>query len=224
MSVYKRGGNWWIDYYFCGRRKREKVGHTKTQARTVLQKRKVEIAEGKFLDIKREKKVKFENFAKTYLEIYAKPNNKSWRTVKSRVKSLIPFFGGKYLLEINSLDIESYKRLRKERVSSATINREIACLKTMYNVAIRWKMVSENPAREVKLFPEKNYRIRYLEKNEIRNLCFSSLEPLRRVILVALNTGMRQGEIINLRWQDIDFERRIIYLLETKSGEKRKCR
>ena len=221
MGVYKRGGNWWIDYYFQGRRKREKVGPSKTQAKIVLQKRKIEIAEGKFLDVKREEKVKFENFAKTYLENYSKPNKKSWGRDVASLKNLLTFFKDKYLYEINPLDIESYKRLRKERVSPATVNREIACLKTRFNVAIRWKIVSENPAREVKLFPEKNYRIRYLEKNEIRNLCFSSPEPLRTVIIVALNTGMRQGEIINLRWQDVDFERRIIYLLETKSGEKR---
>jgi len=77
MGVYKKGKNWYIDYYLPnGKRKREKIGTNKKQAELVLNKRKVEIAEGKFLDVKREKKVPFDEMAKEYLEVYSKPNKK----------------------------------------------------------------------------------------------------------------------------------------------------
>lgn len=54
MGIFRRGKDWWIDYYFQGRRKREKIGSSKSLAETVLKKRKVEIAENKFLDIQRD--------------------------------------------------------------------------------------------------------------------------------------------------------------------------
>jgi len=78
MGVLKKGKSWYIDYYVQGRRKREKIGPSKAQARVVLQKRKVEIAEEKFLDIQRHQKVKFEEMARSYVETYAKYNKRSW--------------------------------------------------------------------------------------------------------------------------------------------------
>jgi len=67
VGVFKKGKSWYIDYYVQGRRKREKIGPSKTQAQVVLQKRKVEIAEGKFLDVKKEEKVPFDKIATEYL-------------------------------------------------------------------------------------------------------------------------------------------------------------
>jgi len=56
---------------------------------------------------------------------------------------------------------------------------------------------------------------------EIKKLLDVCSEPLKSIVTIALNTGMRKGEILNLKWRDIDFNQRIIYLLETKRGEKR---
>jgi len=221
MGVYRRGKDWWIDYYFQGRRRREKVGSSKTLAETVLKKRKVEIAENKFLDIQRDSKIKFEEMAKTYLEAYSKPNKRSSRRDEGIVKNLLPFFGGRYLYEITPLDVENYKRKRKEQVATATVNRELACLKHIFNKAIEWDKARENPVIKVKFFGVKNKRTRYLEKEEIKRLLSVCSEPLKSIVTVALNTGMRKGEILNLKWRDIDFNQKIVYLLETKSGEKR---
>jgi len=79
MGVFKKGKSWYIDYYVQGRRKREKIGPSKAQAQVVLQKRKVEIAEGKFLDVQGHQKLKFEDMGKLFLENYSRPNKRSWR-------------------------------------------------------------------------------------------------------------------------------------------------
>ncbi len=68
---------------------------------------------------------------------------------------------------------------------------------------------------------EPSGRLRFLEKEEIVRLLPNCNEYLRPIIVVALNTGMRRGEIFHLKWHDIDFKRDIIYLYETKNGEKR---
>jgi Site-specific recombinase XerD len=190
-------------------------------AENVLRKRKLEIAENKYLDIRREQKVKFEELADMYIEIYAKPNKRSFKSDLTNVKTLNRYFSGKYLYEIDTLSIEKFKTERAKEVSPATVNRELACLKCMFNRAIEWGKIKDSPAKTVKLFRENNKRLRYLEKEEIVKLLANCNKYLKAMVILALNTGMRRGEILGLKWHDIDFRRGIIYLLDTKNGEKR---
>ena len=113
MAIFKKKENWWIDYYVHGRRYREKIGTSKTLAENVLRKRKVEIAENKFLDIRRDKKVKFQDFAVDYLELHSKVNNRSWKKSDQRnIKALNNFFFGKYMHEITPHMVEKFKAKR----------------------------------------------------------------------------------------------------------------
>ena len=183
--------------------------------------RRVEIAEGKFLDIKREEKVRFEDFVLEYLE-YAKVNKRSWKRDARSLKLLGRSFNGKLLHEINPQMIEKYKAERLNQVKGSTVNRELACLKHLFNLAIRWGRAHTNPMKEIRLFRESPARIRYLTKPEITKLLSTSSDFLKPILITALHTGMRMGEILRLKWEDIDFERGIIEVTETKSGEPRK--
>lgn len=221
-GVTRKGDNYFIDYRVNGKRKREKIGPSKKLAEDVLRKRKVEIAENKFLDVNKEQRIKFKDFAHTYLETHAKPNKRSWQTTdRHYLKRLVPFFGEKYLYEINPMMIERFKAERKAEVSVASVNRELALLKCMFNKAIDWNMTKENPVRKVKLFKENNWRTRYLEKEELVRLLRNSSFILRAIITVAVNTGMRKGEIMWLKWSNVDIGRSYITLHQTKNGEKR---
>ncbi len=222
MGLFQKGQNWFIDYRVNGRRKREKIGTSKKLAETVLKKRKVQIAEGKFLNIDRVERLRFKDFAPTYLETHAKPNKRSWQTTDAKyLKNLVPYLGERYLHEITPELVERYKAQRKESVSVASVNRELALLKCMFNKAITWGYAKDNPVRRVKLFKENNWRTRFLEKEEIGKLLSNSPPVLRAILTVALNTGMRKGEIQNLKWRDIDFERSYLTVTHSKNGEKR---
>jgi len=221
MGIYKKGENWYIDYYVQGRRKREKVGPSKKLAESVLAKRKIQVVEGRFLDIKRNEKIKFEEMANLYLEMYSKVNKKSYRRDLMSINRLNEYFKGKYLYELTSLDIDNYKRKRlEENRQYATINRELACLRGILNKASEWGKLTTAPAK-VRLFRENNQRVRYLERHEAERLIKAATEPLKSIIVIALNTGMRRGEILNLKWKDVDFHGKVITLWDTKNREKR---
>ena len=68
---------------------------------------------------------------------------------------------------------------------------------------------------------ENNTRVRFLEQEEIIGLLSNCNDTLKPIVVTALNTGMRLGEILGLHWQDIDFQRGIISLHDTKNGERR---
>jgi len=221
MGVKKlKNGKWQIDYYVKGERKRESYPN-KTIAELALKKRKIEIAEGRFLDKKKEEKVKFQEFARTFIEVYSKPNKRSWTRDELSIKNLEKFFKGKYLSEITPYHLENYKKERIARVAPATVNRELCCLKTIYNKAIEWGKAKENPVRKVKFLKEHNEKVRFFEKEEIKKIVDNAPEPLRFIFIVALNTGMRLGEVISLEWRDIDINNRLIYVRDSKSGESR---
>lgn len=229
MGVFERDGNFWIDYYVQGRRKREKIGPSKTLAQTVLKKRKVQIAEGKFLDLENEKKIKFKDFAVTFAETYGKKKRSWGSTDVHYLKRLTPFFGDKFLHEITPFLVQRYQAQRKSQPnqksrlpSPAYINRELACLKCMFNRAIEWGYAKDNPVKKVKLDKENNARVRFLEKEELKRLLEHCGDKLKAIVLLAVNTGMRKGEIENLKWRDVDFQRGFATLLQTKNGETRR--
>ena len=131
-------------------------------------------------------------------------------------------FKDKCLDDIKPLDIEKFKNNRLITVSPATVNRSLACLKSIFNRAIVWgRFEGFNPVTRVRMCKEKAIRLRYLEKEEIIRLITNCSDDFRPIVILAVNTGMRRGEILNLKWADIDFKRDVIYLLETKSDQKR---
>lgn len=132
MGVFKKGKNWYIDYYIKGRRKREKSGPSRRQAELVFQKRRVQIAEEKFFEIKRSEKILFDDFAEMYINTYSKPNKRSWVRDQNCIDHLKLFFENKYLHEITRLSIEQYKKLRMNEVSPRTVNIELSCLKATF--------------------------------------------------------------------------------------------
>jgi len=222
-NITDRNSSYYVDYSYGGRRFREKIGPNKALAETVLSKIQVEIAEGKFLDVKKQQKISFSAFADEYIELYAKTNNVRWKvSIVPNMNALKRFFGDKNLSDITPHLIEKFKVERVKAVSPAATNRALTLLKSMFNRAIEWeKFDGQNPVTKIKFFREDNHKLRYLEREEIRRLIDCCENIIRPLVIVAVNTGMRRGELFNLKFQDIDFNKGIIHLLRTKNGERR---
>ncbi len=131
--------------------------------------------------------------------------------------------------------IEQYKIKRRDEIRSrpkyqgrdardvpmATVNRELGCLKHMFTMAIKWGKAAHNPVKGVKLFKEENITQRILSDAEINSLQSACPEHTRDMIILALNTGMRRGEILNLKWEQVNLKQGYIIVIKTKSGKQR---
>lgn len=223
MAIRKRGKSWIIDYYYNGSRIRETVGESKKLAEKVLSIRKASIAQGKFNIQDTKPSMTFEELSKIYIE-YARANKKSWKRDIVSLNNLLPFFENMRLKDISPLLIEQYKQERIKHVAPSTANKELAVGKHMLNLGIKWGKTNKNPFRDVKLFREKNRRLRFLSEEEIHKLIRNCSKQLRPVVIVALSTGMRRSEILGLKWDDIDFKNNLIILTDTKSGYSREIK
>jgi len=217
------GGKWYVDFTFRGKRVRQFGGYTKDQARNTLTKMKAER-----LDIARGftkpaiEDVPFGKFADEFLELYSKPNKRSWKNDEFLLNTLKDFFKGESLQSITAEKIERFKVVRKGEVSPATVNRAISCLKTLLNKAVEWGKLTASPAARVKKFREPSGRERILSPDEVRRLLDAASPELRPVLIAAIGTGMRRGEILALKWTDLDFGRGVISIQTSKSGKSRK--
>lgn len=222
MALFEKNGKWGIDYYVDGRRKREIIGPSKKLAETVLRKRLVEIAEGKFLDVKRFVRISLEDFGDRYLE-YSKANKSegSYRNDQYSVTRFKEFFKGKRIDEITAFMIEGFKQKRSGEVSKRTVDIDLSCMKHMLGKAVEWGFLRENPAAMVKLFRPQNARLRYLSEEEIVRLIEVCDDYFRPLVIVAIHTGMRRGELFNLRWSDVDLANGILHIDKTKNGVRR---
>jgi len=214
---------WYIDYYLPGgKRIREVAGHSKKLAEKLLSKRKAEILEGKY-NVNKPKKISFSQLAEEFFE-YSKAHAKfkSHEANENALKTLKPFFGDKLLEMITLKDIEDYRVSRLKTVKSSSTNRDLTVLKRMLNLAREWGYLNKDIARKIKKMKEPPGRVRYLSKEEILSLIKACKLPyLKTIVQIALNTGMRKGEILNLTWDQIDFNSGFIHLEKTKTGERR---
>ncbi len=137
-------------------------------------------------------------------------------------KHLIESFGELVLTEITPGLISRYKMKRREEgASPRTINYELAVMRHAFNLAIReWEWVNENPLRKVSQEKVNNLRERWLTFEEEEKLLQASPQWLRELIIFALETGLRQGEVLNLQWSQVDLFRKVITIIEQKNKAK----
>lgn len=217
--IRKIGRKWYVDLRADGRRVRKVVG-SRRDAERALTAIEADVLRGTYR-FKRETRTRFDDFAESYLE-HSKANKRSWQRDRTSLKSLSGCFGDMLLSKINAGHIEKYKSLRIAEVSPASVNRELACLSALFTLAKKSKLVDENPAREVQNLQERKIAMKVLNEEEARRLVDVSTGSLKSIVIIALNTGMRSGEIFSMRWNDVDFDQHFIFIKMTKSGVARK--
>jgi integrase len=129
----------------------------------------------------------------------------------------------KPISDITTRDVSEAMLKLPSSLSNATVNRYKAAISVVFNYACRQYNLTSNPVGLIPSKPEDNHRVRYLstlERKRLLNACREvSWSKLYLLVLTAITTGARRGELLSLRWNDIDFERQTAYVQTTKNGQ-----
>lgn len=129
--------------------------------------------------------------------------------------------GDRQFSEITPLVVDGYISQRAAVVNPATVNRDVVVLHHMFVKAMAWGKALDNPVAHIKPLRVNNQRLRYLSHEEMDRLLARADEVLSPVLITALHTGLRRGELFHLTWQDIDFKLSVIRVIQNKNGERR---
>jgi integrase len=222
MGIFKRGGVYWYEFIYEGRRIRRSSGVKNQRAageierayRTALAKNEVGITERKPIPSFR---VALEGFIKWSSESHKKATHIRYKT--SSV-ALLKHFRDMQLDQISPDEVERFKTTRAmeyktvrgeckrvktdKRIRPATVNRELACLKVMFQFVIKADVLTRNPVSRVKMLAEDNLQTRVLSFSEQQRYLANATPVLFDVATLMLETGMRPEEVYTIRPENVD--------------------
>jgi len=223
MGLVKRGNIWWMNIVFQGQRIRRSTGSSnRALADAIMAKVKVQLIEGQYFERAEEQSRTFaelmDRFEREHLVKLA-----SRQTGQAFLKRFRAFFGDRTLAEITPKLIGEYKSRRSATgVKPASINRELTCLRKAFSLAKReWEWCRDNPVSRVSLEKGVTKRDRWLMEDEEARLLDACPSWLRELVVFALHSGMRLGEILSLTWNGVDLFRKTATVFESKNGERR---
>jgi len=217
---------WWMSFTHQGRLYRRSTETAdKKLAEKIYAKVLTLIAEGKWFEVDEAREHIFEEMAQKYLTEYCKAHKAESTTKRDDryiALHLMPFFGGLTLDKITPKLVSQYKtdRLRVNKLGTVAIDLRI--LSKMFNLAVKeWEWCKENPVAKVSIGKLHNEVDRWLTYEEEKSLLTHLPTWLKEIVFFALNTGMRQNEILSLRWSDVDLFRKTVTVHKSKNYETR---
>ena len=222
-GIYKRGNIWWFMYsnldsvmvYESSKSQNYK------DAVDMLHKRKADIQAGKHVEVKKIGNHSFAELTEQY-KVWAE-RQRCYKSKIFLINQLKDKFGLLPLRKFSTMLIEQYQTERLQRNKPATVNRLLATISHMFTKAVDWSMVEEDALkqiRKVKMLQENNRRLRFLSREEAQKLINNCDPHLKPIVITALNTGMRKGNILSLQWEQVDLKHGFILLDITKNGER----
>lgn len=239
MAVTKRGKKWHYAFMLDGVRYRGsvKTARTKAQAEQAELQIRLKVYEGTYS--KPRGNITMREFIEERYVPWAQVNKRSWKIDRSRLKPILAFFGNRRIGDINPSLVEKFKIERKnapiERKtkgnetkrkprSIAAVNRELRLLSRVLRLAVDCGEATENACRKVSIFKGEQHRTRYLlpdEEDRLMAVLSDERSPLRNMVVLAINTGLRVGEIFKLKCDHVDFHRDVLHVKGTKTDEDR---
>lgn len=224
-TITKRGHyQWQVRVRRIGHSPETKTFDTKAEAKRWARLIESEIDRGVFVSRTEAEHTMLSEALERYLSEIT-PNKKGARQEANRIRALLKHpLSMRSLASIRSADIAAYRdeRLRDGK-SPITVNNELIIIRHLFNTARReWGLESlHNPVSDVRKPKLPPGRDRRLNGDEEERLLNAARYPIKEMIIIALETGMRQGEILALEWRNVDLKRSVVTLTDTKSGDSR---
>ena len=212
--------NYWIEYYSEGKRTRERIGRSRQAAENRLREVQTAKAEGRNIRKNKNSLITLGNLRDWYLDLSEVKQRRSFSSIKKCLRICVDGIGDIPVSQLtqNRLELFRKKRLteiseRKGRpVKPSTVNRDVANLRAMLNKALDHSKIESNLIGRIKQLEENNVRERVLSPEEFETLYLHCPASLKGLVLIAYYLPMRQAEIMNLTWQEIDLKTGFIRL------------
>lgn len=206
---------WWISYYIGGRRKRESAkSRKKSDAQALLRRRMGEYALG--LEIgDEEKQLSFEHLEAGFRRSYETSGRRSLRRAGNAWDQLREHFGAWKARAITANALEGYAAARLKGAAPATVKYELAVLRRAMSLAVKKGQLRSRPH-----FPHvgvHNARTGFFTRDEMERIVKEIGPELGNLVRVAFWTGWRRGELLNLKWADVDWESGVLRLRPTSA-------
>jgi integrase len=200
----------------------ERSGWTEKKAEAELRERLVRVERKGY---RRPKKLKFSVYAESWFEQSAA--KRGWsrntsRAYRGAFRRMLPFFGTMAIDGIRPRHVAAFTADALKRYGPATVNQDLNLLHNILASAVREELIEANPAHrpERPKVPDHEFTWRILQPGEVAKVLDSfSDERARLVFLTAILTAMRRHELVNLRWQDVDFLESAIRVRKSKTAE-----
>jgi integrase len=209
-----------------------KISYNKRVAELAYGKQMLEWEKKKHLGLEKKKEYTFRELVDWYLGLPKVKQKKSYKDDRERAEILKEEFGNHFALEIKPAMVEGYQhdllnrpcKRRKNNYTPATVNRLLALMKRVFNLALREEFVEKNPCLKVTVLPENNKRDRIITMAEFDRIVSNMPKHAAQIVMVAYYTGMRAGEIFNLTWEKLNLREGYIDLSsqDTKTAEPRR--
>lgn len=219
-TVYRRGKTWWVRFQWNGQEVRRSARTTlKGEAREYLQRLQDQY---RALDTGGKPRATFDEAAILYItEILPGKTEATVASYQQSLRVLAAEFGGRFLDQIDRKAIAAFEAKQAKRIGASKLKHYRAALSGVFKVAMRHDLAEANPCRLLEPITVNNARHRYLKPAEWTALRLALPEPHRSIAEISTRRGMRCGEILSLRWENVDFARDEISIYQTKNHKPR---
>ena len=218
MSLFKRGKTWWVNLFREGIRYQYSTGTTnRNRAKKIADKLKEELNDERFQIVESDPRMTFGELAARFIAGGSvRPHH------LYHLRLLLPFFSEFPVLRITKSLADEFRKARHARnpaIKDATINRDLSVLRHVLYWAVDEQLLAANPLTRMKMARERRTRRQVLSVAEEAFLLGVAKDHLRAMILIALDTGMRRGEITSQKWEDVDFSQKVLFVTRSKTPE-----
>ena len=223
-GIYKVGDTYYITYYVGAKKYEKGVGPNLSIALREKLERENKVRRGNYEVIERQEKTTFDEL----IELYKKEGDGK-KYILQFIPTYLKHFGGRKLSQITRKDLfafrDTLKATPKQRgggeVTDSNVNRALAGLRRLFNFAVAREYMEDNPfpktSKSGLFYSDKKGLRNFFTEEQMVKIVEASPEWLRPMILTAYYTGLRQGELLGLRWEWVDLKDGVIYLPSTKT-------
>lgn len=218
MSLLKRGNVWWSYFYVDGIRHQSSTGTSnRKQAETIESKLREDVNKQRFQIVETNPDLTFGELAARFIASGSARKHHNYH-----LRFLLPCFADVPVLRLTKSLAEEFRKARRAAnpaIKDATINRDLSVLRHILYWAVDEQLIAANPLARMRMARERRTRRQVLSIAEEDALLAEATGHLRTMTIMALDTGMRRGEITSQRWDDVDFSRKLLSVTRSKTPE-----